>query len=123
MTSHEPLPFLLDNDTDHERELFKPADLAENKRGYRYGRAIADPMFPHKQYYRATSPLPNYSRLSFEDADKWMHFTTDALITTNEKGWRMVRSNVCAREGTLYYEVKIHRGVPAEGMYTDQFFD
>jgi COMPASS component BRE2 len=53
--------------------------------------------------------------LSFEDADKWMHFTTNALITTNEKGWRMVRSNVCAREGTLYYEVKIHRGVPPEG--------
>lgn len=26
---------------------------------------------------------------------------------TNEKGWRMARANVCAREGTYYYEVKI----------------
>jgi COMPASS component BRE2 len=32
---------------------------------------------------------------------------------TNEKGWRMARANVCAREGSLYYEVRIVRGVPA----------
>lgn len=112
MISHEPLPLEM---PDGDRQLYKPVDLAENKKGYRYSRAIADPLFPHKQFYRSTSPPPHYARLSFEDADKWMHFTTNALITTNEKGWRMVRSNVCAREGTLYYEVKIHRGVPAEG--------
>lgn len=113
MVSHDPMPMMM---PDGDRELYRPIDLAENKRGYRYSRAIADPLFPHKQHYRTTSPPPNYSRLSFEDADKWMHFTTNALITTNEKGWRMVRSNVCAREGTLYYEIKIHRGVPPEGL-------
>jgi COMPASS component BRE2 len=112
MMSHEPFPLYMPNS---ERQLYKPIDLAENKRGYRYSRAIADPLFPHKQYYRATSPPPHYARMSFEDADKWMHFTTNALITTNEKGWRMARSNVCAREGSMYYEVKIHRGVPPEG--------
>lgn len=112
MISHEPLPFTM---PESERQLYKPVDLAENKRGYRYSRAIADPQFPHKQYYRSTSPPPHYARLSFEDADKSMHFTTNALITTNEKGWRAVRSNACAREGTLYYEVKIHRGVPPTG--------
>lgn len=112
MLSHEPFPLYM---PESERQLYKPVDVAENKRGYRYSRAIADPWFPHKQYYRATSPRPHYARLSFEDADKWMHFTTNALITTNEKGWRMVRSNVCAREGSMYYEVKIHRGVPPEG--------
>jgi COMPASS component BRE2 len=98
-----------------EHELYKPIDLAENKKGYRYVRAIADPLFSHKQHYRSTSPKPHGARLSFEDADRWMHFTTNALMTTNEKGWRMVRANVCAREGTLYYEVKIRKGVPAEG--------
>ncbi|CAK4031166.1 Set1 complex component ash2 [Lecanosticta acicola] len=113
MISHEPAPFTMPNS---ERQLYKPIDLAENKRGYRYSRAIADPLFPHKQFYRSTSPPPHYSRLSFEDADKWMHFSTNALITTNEKGWRSVRSNVCAREGTLYYEVKVHRGIPAGGL-------
>lgn len=112
MVSHEPLPLEM---PDGERQLYKPIDLAENKKGYRYQRAIADPLFPHKQFYRCTSPPPHYARLSFEDADRYMHYTTNARITTNEKGWRMVRSNVCAREGTLYYEIKIHRGVPVEG--------
>ncbi|KAK4894488.1 transcription factor, contains a PHD finger motif [Elasticomyces elasticus] len=112
MISHEPHPLEM---PDGERQLYKPIELAENKRGYRYGRAIADPLFPHKQHYRSTSPPPHYARLSFEDADRWMHFTTNALITTNEKGWRMVRSNVCAREGTTYYEIRIHRGVPPTG--------
>ena len=112
MVEHEPFPLTMPNT---DRQLYKPVDLAENKRGYRYSRAIADPQFPHKQYYRSTSPPPHYARLSFEDADKWIHFTTNALITTNEKGWRMVRSNVCAREGTWYYEIKIHLGVPPEG--------
>lgn len=116
MVSHEPYPFEM---PDGERQLYKPVDLAENKKGFRYTRAIADPHFPHKQYFRNTSPPPHYARLSFEDADKLMHFTTNALITTNEKGWRMVRSNVCAREGTLYYEIKIHRGVPVTGPDPD----
>ena len=116
MVQHEPTPFMM---RDGEQQLYKPIDLAENKKGYRYSRSIADPLFPHKQYYRSTSPPPHYARLSFEDADKWMHFTPTALITTNEKGWRMTRSNMCAREGTLYYEVKIHRGVPAEGPIPD----
>jgi len=112
MHVHEPNPLWVPGE---ERQLYKPIDLAENKKGYRYQRAIADPLFSHKQYYRNTSPKPHGARLSFEDADKWMHFTTNALMTTNEKGWRMVRANVCAREGTLYYEVKIRKGVPAEG--------
>ena len=112
MAEHEPNQFWVPGE---ERQLYKPIDLAENKRGYRYQRAIADPLFTHKQYYRSTSPAPHGSRLSFEDADRWMHFTTNALTTSNEKGWRMVRANVCAREGTLYYEVKIRRGVPPGG--------
>ncbi|KAK0934934.1 transcription factor, contains a PHD finger motif [Friedmanniomyces endolithicus] len=116
MVSHEPYPLEM---PDGDRQLYKPIELAENKRGYRYGRAIADPLFPHKQFYRSTSPPPHYARLSFEDADRWMHFTTNALITTNEKGWRMVRSNVCAREGTTYFEIKVHRGVPPEGPEPD----
>lgn len=120
MSAHEPLPLTFaDQHTGKEKQLYKPIDLAENKRGYRYGRAIADPLFPHKQFYRSTSPPPHYGRLSFEDADKWMHFTTNALITTNEKGWRMVRSNVCAREGTCYYEIKIQKGVPQMGPDTE----
>lgn len=116
MTEHEPVPIYVPG---QDRQMYKPVDLAENKRGYRYQRAIADPLFPHKQYYRSTSPPPHCARMSFEDADKWMHFSTNALFATNEKGWRMARANVCAREGTLYYEIKIHRGVPQSGLSHD----
>lgn len=53
--------------------------------------------------------------MSFEDSDKWLHFNETGTMVTNEKGWRMGRANICAREGTFYYEVKILRGVPREG--------
>ncbi|KAF2156567.1 hypothetical protein K461DRAFT_219279 [Myriangium duriaei CBS 260.36] len=109
--SHEPFPFVT---PDGEIELKKPLDHAENKKGYRYNHCIADPLFRHKQFYRETDTEPFGARMSFEDADKWMHFDTTGLSVTNEKGWRMARANVCAREGSLYYEVRIVRGVPAE---------
>jgi COMPASS component BRE2 len=53
--------------------------------------------------------------MSHEDCDKWFHFDDSASIITNEKGWRMGRGNVVAREGRLYYEVKILRGIPKDG--------
>lgn len=53
--------------------------------------------------------------MSFEDSDKWFHFDDTATMITNEKGWRMGRGNVVAREGRFYYEVKILRGVAREG--------
>jgi len=110
--SHEPLPFVT---PDGELELKKPLDLAENKRGYRYSHCVADPYFRHKQYYRQTDTTPYGPRFSFEDTDKWMHFDTSGRYITNEKGWRMARANVCAREGSVYYEVRVVRGVPADG--------
>jgi COMPASS component BRE2 len=53
--------------------------------------------------------------MSHEDCDKWFHFDDSASIITNEKGWRMGRGNVVAREGRFYYEVKILKGIPPGG--------
>jgi COMPASS component BRE2 len=53
--------------------------------------------------------------MSIEDSDRWIHFDDSARVIANEKGWRMSRANVFAREGSLYYEVKIVKGVPTEG--------
>lgn len=53
--------------------------------------------------------------MSFEDGDKLMHYDESGSTVCIEKGWRMGRGNVVAREGRLYYEVKILNGVPAEG--------
>lgn len=72
-------------------------------------------MFSHIRYYRPTDSAPFGPRMSFEDSDKWFHFDESATVVTNEKGWRMGRANVVAREGTFYYEVKILRGVQPEG--------
>jgi len=109
--THEPFPLVT---PDGEVELKKPLDSAENKRGYRYSHCVADPQFRHKQYYRQTDTMPYEPRMSFEDTDRWMHHDTTGHYITNEKGWRMARANICAREGSLYYEVRIVRGVPAD---------
>lgn len=88
---------------------------AWNKKAYRYTHCVADQLFRHKQFYRQSEARPFGPRMSFEDSDKWVHFDESGTIVSNEKGWRMGRGNVVAREGRLYYEVKIIRGVPAEG--------
>ncbi|KAG9513139.1 Set1C complex protein, partial [Aureobasidium melanogenum] len=108
-TSHEPLPYTTPNG---KTELKKVTDQAENKRAYRYTLAVADPNFRHKQFYRQSDGLPYGARMSFEDADRSIHYDTSGHIMTNGKGWRMARANVCAREGSLYYEVRVVRGVP-----------
>lgn len=110
--SHEPMPFLT---PDGHIELQRPVDHAENKRGYRYTHCVADPNFRHKQHYRQSDVRPFGARMSFEDGDKLMHYDHTGTMVSIEKGWRMGRGNVVAREGRLYYEVKIVNGVPAEG--------
>ncbi|KAI4719902.1 Set1C complex protein [Aureobasidium sp. EXF-10727] len=108
-TSHEPLPYMT---PDGKTELKKVTDQAENKRAYRYTLAVADPNFRHKQFYRQSDGLPYGARMSFEDADRSIHYDTSGHMMTNGRGWRMARANVCAREGSFYYEVRVVRGVP-----------
>ncbi|PSN65758.1 hypothetical protein BS50DRAFT_574287 [Corynespora cassiicola Philippines] len=110
--SHEPHPLFAPDGT---TELRKPQDHAWNKKGYKYTHCVADPHFRHKQFYRQSDSKPHGPRMSHEDTDKWFHFDDSATIVTQEKGWRMGRGNVVAREGRMYYEVKILKGIPQEG--------
>ena len=110
--SHEPNPLYA---PDGVTELRKPQDYAWNKKGYKYTHCVADPLFRHKQYYRQSDSRPYGPRMSHEDSDKWFYFDDSATIVSQEKGWRMGRGNVVAREGRMYYEVKILRGIPANG--------
>jgi COMPASS component BRE2 len=110
--SHEPTPIYAPDGT---TELKKPHDQAWNKKGYKYTHCVADPLFRHKQFYRQSDSRPYGPRMSHEDSDKWFHFDDSATIITQEKGWRMGRGNVIAREGRAYYEVKVLRGIPVDG--------
>ena len=67
------------------------------------------------RYYRPSDARPYGARMSVEDCDKCFYFDDSLTVLTNEKGWRTGRGNVCAREGSFYYEVKIIRGVRPEG--------
>ncbi|KAH6625169.1 hypothetical protein C7974DRAFT_395548 [Boeremia exigua] len=109
--SREPQPLFAPSGA----ELRKPHDYAWNKKGYRYTHCVADPLFRHKQFYRQSDSRPYGPRMSHEDSDKWFYFDDTATIVSQEKGWRMGRANVVAREGRLYYEVKILRGIPPDG--------
>ncbi|KAJ4983750.1 ash2-trithorax family protein [Stagonosporopsis vannaccii] len=100
---------------DGRTELRKPLDFAWNKKGYRYTHCVADPLFRHKQFYRQSDSRPYGARMSHEDSDRWFYFDASATVVSQEKGWRMGRANVAAREGRLYYEVRILRGIPAGG--------
>lgn len=54
--------------------------------------------------------------MSRSDSDRNFYFDEKACrLVTNQKGWRMGRANVVAREGTFYYEVKIVKGVSPDG--------
>lgn len=110
--SHEPNPIYT---PDGSAELKKPQDYAWNKKGYKYTHCVADPLFRHKQYYRQTDSRPYGPRMSHEDSDRWFYFDDTATIVSQEKGWRMGRANVVAREGRMYYEVKVLRGIPQDG--------
>ena len=99
---------------DRHTELKKIQEHAANTKVYRYSPCVADPLFHHKQYYRSSEARPHGSHMSIEDTDRQFTFDDSATIVMHEKGWRTSRANVFAREGSLYYEVKILNGMPAD---------
>lgn len=107
----EPEPFAAPDGT----EMRKPLDIPENKKNFRYAPCAADSTFTHSKYYRQSDERPYGPRFNFSDCDRNFYFNSQHGRTiTNEKGWRMGRANIVAREGTHYYEVKILKGVPPD---------
>lgn len=91
-------------------DFYEVVDKLTNKNGFRYSYAIADPGFPHIKY-RQTDLYPYHARFSFEDSPAAIHFSKDALAVTTPEPWHTARANVCAREGTYYYEARVISGV------------
>ncbi|KAJ5667907.1 uncharacterized protein N7477_006477 [Penicillium maclennaniae] len=78
-------------------DFYEVIDKLTNKNGFRYSYAIADQGFPHIKY-RQTDVRPYHAR----------------AMTTND-AWHTARANVCAREGSYYYEARIISGVTPQG--------
>ncbi|KKA25335.1 Histone-lysine N-methyltransferase [Rasamsonia emersonii CBS 393.64] len=91
-------------------DFYEIVDKLTNKNGFRYSYAIADPGFPHIKY-RQTDVPPYHARFSFEDSPAAMAFTKDGLAVTTNEPWHSARANVCAREGSYYYEARVISGI------------
>ncbi|KAJ5219757.1 hypothetical protein N7468_008961 [Penicillium chermesinum] len=91
-------------------DFYEVVDKLTNKGGYRYTYAIADQEFPHIKY-RQTDISPYHARFSFEDSPPAIFFSEDALAVTTSDAWHTARANVCAREGSYYYEARVISGV------------
>ncbi|KAL8692461.1 MAG: hypothetical protein Q9218_002529 [Villophora microphyllina] len=82
-----------------------------NKKAFRYTNCIADPAFPSSRWFRQTEAHPFTPRFSFQEASSHILFDDTGRCITTEKGFRMARANIGAREGRWYYECKILSGV------------
>ncbi|KAL2370460.1 hypothetical protein RJ035_004436 [Blastomyces gilchristii] len=91
-------------------KFYEIADKLSNRNGFRYTYAAMDPSFPHIKY-RQTDVPPYYSRFSYEDSPAAICFTEDGLAVTTNEPWHSARANVCAREGSYYYEARVISGI------------
>ncbi|OGE54958.1 hypothetical protein PENARI_c005G12264 [Penicillium arizonense] len=91
-------------------DFYEVVDKLTNKNGFRYSYAIADPGFPHIKY-RQTDVRPYHARFSFEDSPAAISFSETATAVTTSDAWHTARANVCAREGTYYYEARVISGI------------
>ncbi|KAI1969919.1 transcription factor, contains a PHD finger motif [Ophidiomyces ophidiicola] len=90
--------------------FFDVADKVSNRNGFRYSYAVADPRLSHI-LYRQTDVPPYHSRFSFEDSPSCIAFSKDGLAVSTKDPWHSARANVCAREGTYYYEARVISGI------------
>ncbi|KAK2760035.1 hypothetical protein FQN54_002771 [Arachnomyces sp. PD_36] len=98
-------------------DFYEIVDKLSNRGGYRYSYAAEDPGFPHIKY-RQTDVPPYHSRFSFEDSPTAIAFTQDGLAVTTGEPWHSARANICAREGTYYYEARVISGIVQDNTNT-----
>ncbi|KAJ5101446.1 hypothetical protein NUU61_003668 [Penicillium alfredii] len=100
-------------------DFYEVVDKLTNKNGFRYTYAIADPGFPHIKY-RQTDVRPYHARFSFEDSPAAISFSQNATAVTTPDAWHTARANVCAREGTFYYEARVINGMVNDAQAAPQ---
>ena len=115
-------PILIPTNERAGRQFYETSEHVYNRKGFRYTNAIVDPMFPSSRYHRASEVSPYTSRIDFKDAGSHVVFDGSIMTMSTEKGFRMARANVGAREGRFFWECRIRSGVraqPLEGEVPD----
>ena len=98
------------------KQFYETTEHVYNRKGFRYTNAIVDPTFPSSRYHRSSEVEPFESRIDFKDVGSHMIFDDRMLASSTEKGFRLARANVGAREGRFYWECKILSGVRKEAL-------
>ena len=98
------------------KQLYETTEHVYNRKGFRYTNAIVDPRFPSSRYHRSSEVEPFESRIDFKDVGSHMIFDQQMMASSTEKGFRLARANVGAREGRFYWECKILSGVKQDPM-------
>lgn len=98
------------------KPFYETTEHVFNRKSFRYTNAIVDPAFPSSQYHRSSETEPFGARIDFKDAGSHVVFDEQMLAASTEKGFRMARANVGAREGRYYWECKILSGIKADPL-------
>ncbi|BFZ53922.1 transcription factor, contains a PHD finger motif [Savitreella phatthalungensis] len=88
---------------------FAMSEIPFNKRGFKYTPCRAQTSLPSIMYTQ-TEVEPCGPRVEWYDMSPYMYTSRDGLSATTDKGFRMARANICMREGSWYWEVKVLRG-------------
>jgi len=96
--------------------FYETTEHVFNRKSFRYTNAIVDPAFPSSQYHRSSETEPFGPRIDFKDAGSHVVFDNQMMAVSTEKGFRMARANVGAREGRYYWECRILSGIKADPL-------
>jgi len=117
-TDYDPpkAPTLIPTSEKVHRQFYETTEHIFNRKSFRYTNAIVDPAFPSSQYHRSSETEPFGPRIDFKDAGSHVVFDEKMMAASTEKGFRMARANVGAREGRYYWECRILSGIKADPL-------
>lgn len=102
-------------DSSKRIKLYQTEEHPFNRRGFRYIPCEANTEMPSIMYRQIELP-PYGPRVSYEDLSPQAFVdNSTATIVSTDKGFRMARANVCAREGSWFWECRIIRANSTDG--------
>jgi COMPASS component BRE2 len=95
-------------------DFFRVGDQPFNRKKFRYTPCAAAPDLPQLMYRGIHLP-PHRARIDWQDMNPYILIDPEGMTCTTDKGYRMVRTNVCVRSGDWFVEFKVIRGGGDQG--------